>query len=566
MRILEVQVDSEDQRDDWMRRLFQMWRPTISPQKFQLLVIDSEHEEKLGNADFIVDAGAMPDPEKFAQQMFVDLDQGQGRVELQLRYTSSKVMSREIFQACDPVKLLFGMFVLWINWYSFNVGSTNKVSGGGVETAGRAALVTTLGAAAGAMVSMIISDITHGYIEPEALTTGILGALVAITAPCAVVTEAEGAVIGAIGAALAILSALWEIRMQIDDPCSAFAIHGACGIWGVLSVGLFAQPEPCMDSALRMEDGTQLAGVFRGGGWKLLGVQALAALTITAWSSAMCLLVLGACHLLSKHVHVFRFLRLRPTKRAEELGFDQTEHNVRRASAQAPMPQKIEVPPLKRDSQWRGLNLVALAGNKKKGVSNFAASLHHFKAEEGGREEGAKGKWALLRKAVRDDCEDGRVSMVDQDMGAAQSPAATGKAALSAMEPSFKTAPSTTPRDALPVATARQREADNVRIQVSLPTGGVMSSSPKPTDRATSSPVSSPFSPGFDPSSVTLRSRKPAAPKPEGRAATAAGGHGPNDGDQSQKQEGEEAGVATAAEAEPGPLQAARLYLQSLEV
>lgn len=148
------------------------------------------------------------------------------------------------------VKLLFGMFVLWVNWYSFNVGSTNQVSGGGAETAGRAAVVTTLGTAAGAMVSMLISDLTHGFIEPEALTTGILGALVSITAPCAVVTEAEGALIGALGAVLAIYANLWEIKIGVDDPCSAFAIHGACGIWGVVSVGLFAQPEPCMDSAL----------------------------------------------------------------------------------------------------------------------------------------------------------------------------------------------------------------------------------------------------------------------------------------------------------------------------
>ena len=61
--------------------------------------------------------------------------------------------------------------------------------------------------------------------------------------------------------------------MKIDDPCSAFPVHGAAGLWGVISVGLFAQPEPCMLSALRMGEGVSATGLFRGGGWGLLGVQ-----------------------------------------------------------------------------------------------------------------------------------------------------------------------------------------------------------------------------------------------------------------------------------------------------
>jgi len=285
-------------------------------------------------------------------------------------YTSNRRLLREIFQACDPVKLLFGMFVLWVNWYSFNVGSTNQVSGGGAETAGRAAVVTTLGTAAGAMVSMLISDVTHGFIEPEALTTGILGALVSITAPCAVVTESEGALIGALGAVLAIYTNLWEIRMQVDDPCSAFAIHGACGIWGVVSVGLFAQPEPCMNSALRMADGSVLKGVFRGGGFSLLGVQSLAALTITLWAMGTCLVTLSAFQMLSRTA-AFRWMLLRPTKAAEELGFDQTEHNIRRQDGPEPKAQTVEAPKLKQDSKWRkiqGMDAKSLKNLNLKGL------------------------------------------------------------------------------------------------------------------------------------------------------------------------------------------------------
>ena len=290
------------------------------------------------------------------------LDQG-GRIELRVHYTSATRMTREIFQACDPVKLLFGTFVLWVNWYSFNVGSTTKITGGGVETASRAALTTTLAAAAGAILSMIISDLAHGYVLPETLTTGLLGSLVAITAPCAVVTEGESVVIGMIGALLAIYGNLWETWMQIDDPCSAFPIHGAAGIWGVLAVGLFAQPEPCMDSALRMEDGTQLKGIFRGGDGKLLGVQLLACVAITAWSVTVCFVSLGTMHWLSKFEY-FRWLALRPTKHEEEQGFDQTEHNVRRVEDEGRV-EMAELPRLKANSLWRKIDLKSLADHSK---------------------------------------------------------------------------------------------------------------------------------------------------------------------------------------------------------
>ena len=184
------------------------------------------------------------------------------------------------------MKLLFGTFILWINWYSFNVGSTMAVSQGGVEAGARVAVTTTLAASAGAMTAIVLSEVTTGFIEPEPLTTGLLGALVGITAPCAVVTEAEALVIGAIGSLVAIYATRLEVWLRIDDPCSAFAIHGAAGIWGVIAVGLFAQPEPCM--------GMDVKGLFRGGGGELLGVQLLACFVITLWASIMCLLTLGA--------------------------------------------------------------------------------------------------------------------------------------------------------------------------------------------------------------------------------------------------------------------------------
>ena len=115
-----------------------------------------------------------------------------------------------------------------------------------------------------------------------------------------------------------------------------------------------------------MADGSQLKGLFRGGGVSLLGVQCLAALTITVWAMCTCLLTLWIFHSLSQTA-CFRWLVLRPTKAAEELGFDQTEHNIRRESKLAAPAQTVEVPKLKDNSKWRkvqGLDVKSLRSLK----------------------------------------------------------------------------------------------------------------------------------------------------------------------------------------------------------
>ena len=231
--------------------------PTTSPVKFRFLLIDEDADEKLGEGECTVTAADKADPEKFAIKVNIPMDTG-GRIETAILFTSTDRGIREIFQACDPVKLLFGTFLLWINWYAFNVGSTNRQTKGGVEAGARVAVTTTLGASSGCFVSILVSELITGFIEPEIVTTGLLGGLVGITASCAVVTEAESVVIGAIGSLFAIYATRLEIWLQVDDPCSAFAIHGAAGIWGVIAVGLFAQvslslpPSPSLPPSLSL--------------------------------------------------------------------------------------------------------------------------------------------------------------------------------------------------------------------------------------------------------------------------------------------------------------------------
>ena len=103
------------------------------------------------------------------------------------------------------------------------------------------AVNTMLASAAGALSSLLY--LWHRYNKPDIAMAcnGLLGGLVAITAPCAFVTPAAAVLIGAIAGLLVVWAVLeLERRFRIDDPVGAIAVHGVCGIWGALALGLFA--------------------------------------------------------------------------------------------------------------------------------------------------------------------------------------------------------------------------------------------------------------------------------------------------------------------------------------
>jgi ammonium transporter, Amt family len=136
-----------------------------------------------------------------------------------------------------PMALL-GTFVLGFGWFGFNAGSTLA----GTDT--RIAIVavnTLLASAAGAFSAALFVWIRYGKPDPTWLANGMLAGLVAITAPCAFVGAPAAVLIGAVAGVLVILSANFvEKTLKIDDPVGASSVHGACGLWGALSVGLFA--------------------------------------------------------------------------------------------------------------------------------------------------------------------------------------------------------------------------------------------------------------------------------------------------------------------------------------
>ncbi len=133
---------------------------------------------------------------------------------------------------------IIGTFILAFGWFGFNPGSTLAGTDLRISVI---AVNTMLASASGALAAALYMKAKTTKWDPGMMANGMLAGLVAITAPCAFVNSLSAVIIGAIAGILVILVALFvEHKLKIDDPVGAFAVHGANGIWGVLSLGLFA--------------------------------------------------------------------------------------------------------------------------------------------------------------------------------------------------------------------------------------------------------------------------------------------------------------------------------------
>ncbi|HEV2353107.1 MAG TPA: ammonium transporter, partial [Puia sp.] len=133
---------------------------------------------------------------------------------------------------------LIGTFILAFGWFGFNPGSS--LAGTDLRI-GIVAVNTMLASASGAFAAMAYVWMKFGKPDPGMLANGMLAGLVAITAPCAFVNATSAIIIGAVaGILVVVVYNFLDRRLKIDDPVGAFAVHGANGFWGVLSLGLFA--------------------------------------------------------------------------------------------------------------------------------------------------------------------------------------------------------------------------------------------------------------------------------------------------------------------------------------
>lgn len=136
-----------------------------------------------------------------------------------------------------PIAAL-GVFILWLGWFGFNPGSTTAVAGSGASFA-YIAITTNLAAAAGAIGAMTASWLKFGKPDPSFTLNGALAGLVAITAGCDVMTPALAALTGLIAGVIVVFAVVMFDKLRVDDPVGAISVHGVCGAWGTLAIGLY---------------------------------------------------------------------------------------------------------------------------------------------------------------------------------------------------------------------------------------------------------------------------------------------------------------------------------------
>lgn len=199
-----------------------------------------------------------------------------------------------------------GVLVLWIGWFGFNPGST--VAGNG--DIGRVAIITNFGAVAGTFTAMF----TAWFIlkKPDASMTlnGALAGLVAITAPCDIVTPVGALIIGGIAGILVVLSVLFIDRIGIDDPVGAISVHLVNGVWGTLACSLFGAEAVLKTASVS-------SGLFYGGGFHSLGIQLLGIVSYGSWAFILGLLTFTV---------IKKTIGLRVSEDEERKGLDITEH------------------------------------------------------------------------------------------------------------------------------------------------------------------------------------------------------------------------------------------------
>ncbi|MFN9628623.1 MAG: ammonium transporter [Cyanobacteriota bacterium] len=170
-----------------------------------------------------------------------------------------------------------GCLILWIGWYGFNPGSWLSMA----PEVPYIAVTTTLGGAAGGIAGTLASQITGGKPDLTMTINGILAGLVGITAGCDGYSMPAAWVVGFIAGILVVFSVMFIDSLKIDAPVGAFSVHGTCGIWATLAVGLFNTDKGLFTGHGFAQLGHQVVGVFAFAAfsivtslvlWKLVGL------------------------------------------------------------------------------------------------------------------------------------------------------------------------------------------------------------------------------------------------------------------------------------------------------
>ena len=198
-----------------------------------------------------------------------------------------------------------GTFILWFGWYGFNVGSTLGASDPNLM--GLVAVNTTLAAAAGALGAMFYMYFLTKSWNVSFILNGSLAGLVAITAGCASVTPIGAIVIGALAGVVVVISVSVVESLKIDDAVGAFSVHGACGAFGTLMIGIVGSAALGAPSLLD------------GGTLNTLGSQFVGVAVVAIWTIVTSFLMFGA-------LRSMNILHVDPE--ADAIGIDAFEHHA----------------------------------------------------------------------------------------------------------------------------------------------------------------------------------------------------------------------------------------------
>ena len=203
-----------------------------------------------------------------------------------------------------------GVFILWFCWFGFNGGSTVAMDGAeAAESASLAFMNTNLAAAVATVVAMLFTWMRYGKPDVSMTFNAALAGLVAITAPCDCVSPVGAFFIGLVAGFLVVFSVeFFDNKAKIDDPVGAVSVHMMNGIWGTLAVGLFSNGA----------DGVGL-GLFYGGGFTQLGIQALGIISVLVYVLAVMFVVFKV---------IDKTIGLRVSPKIEIEGLDIHEHGL----------------------------------------------------------------------------------------------------------------------------------------------------------------------------------------------------------------------------------------------
>jgi ammonium transporter, Amt family len=210
-----------------------------------------------------------------------------------------------------------GGLLLWFGWYGFNPGST--LSAMDFQGIGRVAANTTLAACAAGFVAMFVAYSMSRKWDMSFTVNGFLAGLVAITCPCYWVSPVGSIALGAVAGVIVVFGAELLEWLRIDDPIGAVPVHGLNGIWGTISLGLFACGQYGATGPIAADNSAPLTGLLYGGGTSLLFAQIIGNAIITVSTFTIAMLVMLT-------VNSMGLLRI--SKEGETYGLDLHEHGI----------------------------------------------------------------------------------------------------------------------------------------------------------------------------------------------------------------------------------------------